>query len=165
MTIAKTITIFLVDDNALYLKNLEIAFASKPYYKIVTFATGELCLEQMALKPDIIILDYYLNSVKKDSLNGLEILKKIRAINSEVPVVMLSVETSPVIAQNCLDNDANEFIIKSDICFARLREIITTVLIDKQHENKGNLISNFKKAFVSAALVVITIILSFFHFK
>ena len=86
MTINKTITIFLVDDNALYLKDLEITFASKPYYNIVTFATGELCLAQMALKPDIIILDYYLNSVKKDALNGLEILKKIRAVNSNVPV-------------------------------------------------------------------------------
>jgi two-component system OmpR family response regulator len=161
----KTITIFLVDDNALYLKNLEIAFTSKPYYKIVTFATGELCLEQMALKPDLIILDYYLNSIQKDSINGLEILKKIRVINSEVPVVMLSVETNPVIAQNCLDHDANEFIIKSDICFARLREIITAVLIDKQHENKGNLISNFNKAFISAALLILAIIVSIFGFK
>ena len=132
---------------------------------MVMFATGELCLEQMALKPDIIILDYYLNSLKKDSLNGLEILKKIRAINSDVPVVMLSVETNPVVAQNCLDHDANEFIIKSDISFARLREIITTVLIDKQHESKGNIISHFNKAFISAALLVIAIILSIFCFK
>ncbi len=165
MSINKTITIFLVDDNALYLKDLEIAFTSKPYYKIVTFATGELCLEQMALKPDLIILDYYLNNVKPDALNGLEILKKIRAINSDVPVVMLSVETSPVIAQNCLDHNANEFVIKSDICFARLREIITTVLLDKQHETKGNLISHLSKAFMSPAIFVIALVASIFHFK
>ena len=149
----------------MWLKDLEITFASKPYYKIVTFATGELCLAQMALKPDIIVLDYYLNSVKKDALNGLEILKKIRAINSTVPVVMLSVETSPIIAQNCLDHNANEFIIKSDICFAKLREIITTVLLDKQHETKGNVISYFNKAFMSAALLVIAAIVSIFSFK
>ena len=65
MNINKTITIFLVDDNAFYLKNLEITFSKKPYYNIVTFETGELCLEKMSLKPDIIILDYYLNSIKK----------------------------------------------------------------------------------------------------
>ena len=165
MTINKAITIFLVDDNALYLKNLELSFSSKPYYNVKTFSTGELCLENMKLKPDIIILDYYLNSVEKEAINGLEILKKIRAINSDLPVVMLSVETSNEIAKSCLEHNANEFIIKSDICFARLREIITTVLKDKQHESHGHIISRLNKAFMSAALLMIGFVVSNFYFK
>ncbi len=165
MNINKTITIFLVDDNAFYLKNLEITFSKKPYYNIVTFETGELCLEKMSLKPDIIILDYYLNSIKKDAINGLETLKKIRAINAHVPVVMLSVETNPEVAQNCLDNHANEFIIKGDISFSRLREIITSVLIDKQAEGETNLISSLNKAFISAAVMVVAFIVSIFYLK
>jgi DNA-binding NarL/FixJ family response regulator len=152
----KIITIFLVDDNALYLKNLEISFKSKSYYNIKTFATGELCLEQMALKPDIIILDYYLNSVNADAINGLETLVKIRAVNSEVPVIMLSVETDKEVADNCLKHQATEFVIKSDISFARLREIITTVFIDKQP--MGNLISYINNAVIAATLAIAAII-------
>ena len=163
MVASKIITVFLVDDNALYLKNLELSFSSKPYYNIITFATGELCLEKLSLKPDIIILDYYLNSIKKDAINGLETLIKIRAINPEVPVIMLSVETNTDVAKNCLDHQANEFIIKSDISFARLREIITTVFLDKQE--KGNIMSRLNKVMSSAALLglIITILNFFFQ--
>ncbi len=165
MTTKKKITIFLVDDNALYLKNLELFFTSKPYYDIITFATGELCLEKLAMKPDIIILDYYLNSVKENAINGLETLIKIREINKQVPVVMLSAEISEEIAQNCLDHQANEYIIKGDISFARLREIITTVLLDKQHETQGSEIAHLSKAFIGTALLVVTILLSLLYFN
>jgi two-component system OmpR family response regulator len=115
----------------------------------------------MSLKPDIIILDYYLNSVTEDAMNGLETLKKIRAIDTEVPVVMLSVETNKELIKNCLAHDANEFIIKSDICSARLREIITGVFMDKQH--KINLISELDKAIKYAALASIILTLCWFY--
>ncbi|MES2592856.1 MAG: response regulator [Bacteroidota bacterium] len=144
------IIIFLVDDNALYLKDLEIAFSSKPYYNVITFATGELCLEKLYLKPDIIVLDYYLNSVKKDAINGLETLTKIRSVNLEIPVIILSTETNVEIVQNCLKHKANEFIIKDAVSLARLREIITTVFIDKQV--KENTISHISKEITRTAL-------------
>jgi two-component system, OmpR family, response regulator len=128
----ESITIFLVDDNALYLKNLEIAFSSKPYYNVQTFATGELCLEKLSSNPDIVILDYYLNDISKNAINGLETLIKIRSKNSIVPAVMLSSEIDPKVIMDCLNHKATEFIIKNDLSFARLREIITSVFLDKQ---------------------------------
>ncbi|MCE3280414.1 MAG: histidine kinase [Bacteroidetes bacterium] len=141
---SKTITIFFADDNALYLKNLELTFSSKDYYNIKTFATAELCIEALHLKPDLIILDYYLNSVEKEAMDGLQALKKIREIDSTIPVVMLSTEESGQIAENCIQHNATEFIIKGDISFARLREIITMVFLDKQIE--GDLITSVHKA-------------------
>lgn len=130
----KTITVFLVDDNALYLKNLERFFSSKPYYNLVSFSTGELCLEALSLNPDIVILDYHLDGIVKNSINGLETLIRIRSVNPHIPVVMLSGETDLEVVKKCMIHDASEFIIKSDICFARLREIITTIFIDKQSD-------------------------------
>jgi two-component system OmpR family response regulator len=147
MSETKQITIFLVDDNALYLKNLELTFSSKPYYNVQTFATGELCLEQLHQKPDIIVLDYYLNSISKQAINGLETLIQIRALDQQVPVIMLSEETSAEVAANCMKHRANEFIIKGDISFARLREIITTIFIDKQ--GAGNIFEQIGRALLS----------------
>lgn len=143
MANSRIITVFLVDDNAMYLRSLEISFMSKPYYDIKTFTTGELCIEALSLNPDVIILDYHLNSVVPDAMNGLEVLKKIRKINQHVPVVVLSAEEDPQVAANCEKLEAVEFIIKDDISFARLREIITNVFIDKQE--KENLISHLKR--------------------
>lgn len=147
MTFRKII-IFFVDDNALYLKNLEMTFRSKMYYDIRTFATAELCLEALSENPGLIILDYYLNSVKKEAMNGLEALIKIREINPSVPVIMLTTATDSTIAEDCMKHKASEFIIKDDISFARLREIITTVYIDNQIED--NLIESVHKAVSNA---------------
>ncbi len=143
MANSRIITVFLVDDNALYLKDLEFSFRSKPYYNTKSFTTGELCLESLSEKPDIIILDYHLNSVVPDAMNGLEILKRIRAIDQVVPIVVLSGDDDPQVAENCLEYEAVQFVIKDDISFAKLREIITNVFLDKQE--KENLISHLKR--------------------
>ena len=71
------IKLFLVDDDALFLKSLEIDFLQHADFEIETFATGELCLANLSHNPDVIILDYYLDSVDKTAMNGIETLDKI----------------------------------------------------------------------------------------
>lgn len=138
------INIFLVDSNDFYLKNLEVCFGSKPYYNIKTFSNGEQCLENLSLNPDIIILDYFLNSVVKDAMDGLETLIRIRAINPLVPVVILSSEEDMVVKANCIMNNATEFIVKGDISIAKLREVITKIFLDKT--TKEDLLFRLNKA-------------------
>src|SRR5665213_275466 len=84
------IKLFLVDDDALFLKSLEIEFLHNADFAIETFATGELCVENLSHNPDIIILDYYLDSIDKNAMNGMETLDKIKSIHPDIPVVMLS---------------------------------------------------------------------------
>jgi DNA-binding NarL/FixJ family response regulator len=143
MANSKIITVFLVDDNALYLKNLEINFMSKPYYNVKAFPTGELCIKSLSLNPDIIILDYHLNEVVPEAKNGLETLIEIRKTSPTVPIIVLSADERPEIANNCMNHEAVEFIIKDEISFAKLREAITNVFLDKQE--KENLISHLKR--------------------
>ena len=59
------IKLFLVDDDVLFLKSLEIDFLQHADFDIETFATGELCVANLSHQPDIIILDYLLDSVDK----------------------------------------------------------------------------------------------------
>jgi two-component system, OmpR family, response regulator len=84
------IVVFLVDDDAVFLKSLEIEFHHHTDFTVKTFATGELCLANLSNKPDVIILDYHLNGVDKDAMNGIETLDKIKEFNPDIPVVMLS---------------------------------------------------------------------------
>jgi len=83
------IKLFLVDDDAVFLRLLEIEFHEHADFDIETYATGELCIENLAHKPDIIILDYLLDGVERDVMNGIETLDKIKAFNPEIPVIML----------------------------------------------------------------------------
>jgi two-component system OmpR family response regulator len=64
VTTAKKIKLFLVDDDVLFLKSLEIDFLSQSDFEIVTFATGELCFANLSNNPDVIILDYHLKQHK-----------------------------------------------------------------------------------------------------
>ncbi len=74
------IRIFLVDDDALFLKSLEIEFLHHTDFTVETFATGELCIKHLSTScPDIIILDYHLNGIDKHAMNGIETLDKIKA--------------------------------------------------------------------------------------
>ena len=84
------IKLFLVDDDSLYLKSLEIEFMQHADFSIETFPTGELCVKNLSHNPDVIILDYLLDAFDKNAMNGIETLDKIKAFNPDIPVVMLS---------------------------------------------------------------------------
>jgi len=123
----KKILIFLVDDDALFLKSLEIEFTQNTESQIMTFSTGEQCLEKLSENPDIIILDYYLDSVDKNAIDGLETLDKIKAVNPAIPVIMLSSQDKIEVAVNCMKHQAFDYIVKSETAFIRLQKAITTI--------------------------------------
>ena len=96
------IKIFLVDDDAVYLKLLAIEFLHHADFTIETFATGELCIPKLSHNPDVIILDYHLDGIDKHAMNGLETLDKIKTFNSDIPVIMLSSQDKIDVAINCM---------------------------------------------------------------
>ena len=127
MTNENKIKLFLVDDDALFLKSLEIEFTQNTDSAIETFATGELCLENLSQNPDVIILDYHLDGIDKNAMNGIETLDKIKAINPDIPVIMLSSQDKIEVAVNCMHHQAFDYIVKSETAFIRLQKTITTI--------------------------------------
>jgi DNA-binding NtrC family response regulator len=132
------IRLFLVDDDALFLKSLEIEFLQHADFIIETFATGELCLQHLANNPDVIILDYHLDGIDKKAMNGLQTLDKIKTCNSDIPVVMLSSQDSIDIAVNCMHHRAFDYVVKSETSFLRLQKIITNIFGYKKMEKELN---------------------------
>ena len=123
----KKILLFLVDDDVLFLKSLQMEFTHNTESEIQTFITGELCLESISQSPDVIVLDYYLNSVNKNAINGLETLDRIKSTNPEIPVIMLSSQDKIDVAVNCMKHQAFDYIVKSETAFLRLQRTITTI--------------------------------------
>ena len=122
------IRIFLVDDDAVYVKSLEIEFSQQTGYHIETYATGELCLENLSHDPDVIILDYHLDGIDKTAMNGLQTLDKIKALNPDIHVVMLSSQDKIDVAINCIHHHAFDYVVKSETSFIRLKKIINIIL-------------------------------------
>ncbi len=120
----KKIKLFLVDDDVVFLKLLEIEFLEQEEYVVETFSTGELCLEKLSENPDVIILDYQLDGVEKTAMNGIQTLDKIKAFNPEIPVVMLSSQDKIEVAVDCMHHLALDYVVKSETAFLRLQKII-----------------------------------------
>lgn len=130
------IKVFLVDDDAVYLKALEIEFTQFSDYVVETFGTGEQCMESIANNPDVIILDFHLNGVNKAAMNGLETLDRIKAFNKEIPVVMLSSQDKIEVAISCMHHKAFDYVVKSETAFMRLQKNITAYFHSKKIEKE-----------------------------
>lgn len=130
------IKIFLVDDDAVFLKSLEIEFLQHADFIIETFSTGELCMERLSQNPDVIILDYHLDGIDKNAMNGIEALDTIKAINPDIPVVMLSSQDKIDVAVNCIHHRAFDYVVKSETAFVRLQKIITSIFRYKKMEKE-----------------------------
>ena len=132
------IMLFLVDDDALFLKALEIEFLQHADFTIETYVTGERCLENLSHNPDVIILDYHLDGIDKNAMNGIETLDKIKIINPDIPVVMLSSQDKIDVAINCMHHRAFDYVVKSETAFVRLQKIITSIFQYRKMEKELN---------------------------
>ncbi len=130
------IHLFLVDDDPVFLKALEIEFLLDSEFRISTFATGELCLENLALKPDVIILDYHLDGIEKTAMNGIETLDRIKKFDADIPVIMLSSQDKIEVAISCMHHHATDYVVKSETAFVRLLKISTGVFEYKKMEKQ-----------------------------
>ena len=130
------IKIFLVDDDAIFLKSLEIEFLNHADFTIETFPTGELCLDYLSHNPDVIVLDYFLDGIDKTAMDGIQTLDKIKAFNPEISVVMLSSQDKIEVAIECMHHKAFDYVVKSETAFLRLQKIITTIFHYKKIEKE-----------------------------
>jgi len=132
------IKLFLVDDDALFLKSLEIDFMESADFDIETYATGELCIANLSHNPDVVILDYLLDGIERDAMNGLETLDKIKAFNPDIPVIMLSSQDKIEVAIKCMHHKAVDYVVKSETAFMRLKKVISAVLKSNKMEKELN---------------------------
>ena len=95
--------------------------------EIHVFKTGEECLENLFLDPDVIILDYELNTVVPDAENGFQILQKIKNEDKSICVVMLSSQSHYGKATQTIMKGALEYVIKDQNAFKNIDKILNSL--------------------------------------
>ena len=138
MSDKKKIKLFLVDDDPLYLKMLEIELQQSEEFILENFETGEVCIANLHKRPDVIILDYFLDNFDKKAMNGIQVLDLIKSLNPEIPVIMLSAQDKIEVAVNCMHHKAFVYIVKSETAFVRLRKAISTIMHIRKTEKALN---------------------------
>jgi len=117
-------TIFIVDDNELQAELLKDYLVAHTPHEISIFKTGEECLQRLSEEPNIVILDYILNSVNPKAANGMKILEAIRNSNWRIHVIMLSCQEDYATAIKTITKGALEYVMKGDDAFEKILKII-----------------------------------------
>jgi two-component system, OmpR family, response regulator len=127
MSFGRAKKIFLVDDDEMLATALQDYLTRKVNHSITIYNTGEEALKHLSEQPDIIVLDYYLNTVSKDAMNGMEILQNIKKHSPKTSVIMLSSQERYGIAMQTLQKGAEQYVIKGEDAFEKIAEMVEEI--------------------------------------
>jgi two-component system, OmpR family, response regulator len=116
--------IFVVDDNEMLSMALEDYLTRQTMHDVQLYKTGEECLKHLREQPDVVILDFNLNSENKDAANGMHILEEIKRINKYIHVIMLSSQEAYGTALQTIRKGAEEYVMKDEGAFKKIVAII-----------------------------------------
>jgi len=136
--------IFLVDDDELYLLRLKDHLTEKLSFnaRIFTFTSGEECLANLELDPDIIVLDYYFTPNDRGNdqklMNGIQLIGRLKESAPDVHMIMLSTETDVEVANRAINEGAKDYIIKYEYAPIQLQYLISNIILKRMYAPKVN---------------------------
>lgn len=118
----KPFKIFVVEDDEWYNRLLVHNLSLNPDYEIESFTNGKECLNNLDKNPDVVTLDYRL-----PDMMGLEVLKKIKAENEEIQVILISEQDEIEVVVDLLKYGAYDYLVKSKDIRERLLNTVQNI--------------------------------------
>ena len=116
--------IFVVDDDPV-INTLVVKRFTADGYQVEAFENGEDCLMALNKKPDLIVLDYFFVNNNRELMNGMEVFEKIKVIQPETPVIMLSGQDKGEIVLELARKGIDDYVIKDNNLIDNLNVSIT----------------------------------------
>lgn len=113
------IKVFIVEDDEWYSEYIRHNLLLYQDLKAEIFSNGTECLKNLKEDPDIITIDYRL-----PDMSGEELLVKIKDINPDIDVIVISEQDKIETAVELLKRGAYDYIVKTDDIRDRLLNII-----------------------------------------
>jgi two-component system, NtrC family, response regulator AtoC len=123
-----TRSVLLIEDETTLAKNIG-AYLGRYDYDVRIATTAESGLSELdEFKPDIVVLDFNL-----PGMNGMEALAKIRAIDQQIKVIMITAHGSIDLAVEAMQAGAYHFITKP-IALGKLRLLLEKAVQDERRD-------------------------------
>lgn len=123
----KPFKIFIVEDDKIFAKILSHHLSLNPDFQVEEFYTGKEFLNNLYKKPDMISLDYNLPGP-----SGMEIVEKVKAYDSKLPIVIVSGQQDINTAVELFKKGVYDYIVKDDDSKERLWNI--SAKIKEKHD-------------------------------
>ncbi|GAB4312000.1 MAG: sigma-54 dependent transcriptional regulator [Bacteroidales bacterium] len=114
--------IFVVEDDPLYGEMLKYHLSLNPDNEVIKFTTGEECLKNLHQNPSLISLDFSL-----PDMSGFEVIKKVRAYNPDIPIIVVSGQEDVATAVKLLKDGAYDYFVKDEDTRERLWNSIKNI--------------------------------------
>ncbi|MFM2206298.1 MAG: hypothetical protein RL213_273 [Bacteroidota bacterium] len=111
--------IFIVEDDQFLSKMIQRSLEKTDDLEVTCFASGEECMNQLHLNPDIVSIDYHL-----PGMNGIELMQQIHNYNSEIQCIMVSGQDKMEVVIDTYNRGAVNYIIKNDCVAIELENTI-----------------------------------------
>jgi DNA-binding response OmpR family regulator len=119
------VKIFIVEDEPFFANLINYDLEANYYDGIKVFFNGEEAVENLSLNPRVVILDHAL-----PGMSGLDVLKKIKAYDSNIHVIFLSGQTGADVAISAFKMGAHDFIVKNETAFDEVRSLLKKIFSD-----------------------------------
>ncbi len=165
ISLKKEFTIFIVEDSEVYrimiTKALddERQYLNPIKYNLQVFSSAEKCLQQMHMKPDILILDYMLdnNETNGRGMNGLQLLGKIKESSPDTEVVMISAQKDLEVVAKLIREGAKDYIEKDILWQHKMKLVIHKIIME--HVRKSGVTKTWLIIFVLILLALLFFLL------
>lgn len=95
--------------------------------ELKVFPVGETCLMELHKNPDVIIIDYFLDSKYYDAETGLEIVKQIRLEKPEMNIIVLSAQEDIEVVLEAVKKYNCSYVKKDENAFGKVEEIVLDI--------------------------------------
>lgn len=110
------LNIFIIDDNRLFALTLraEVEKSLKGReFEIFLFENGEACRSKLFLNPQLVLVDYHLDSMKENAMNGLEVIEMIRNESPDSDFIMITMDEQTELFLRSKEYQIYDYITKS----------------------------------------------------
>ena len=110
MALYPDMKIFVVDDDIFCLTLYEQFLRNLGYSDMTSFNAGDECLHKIKEGPALVFMDYNM-----EGMNGIEVLKKIKAINPRIMVYIISGQENSQVAKEAMQHGALDYVVKTSL--------------------------------------------------
>lgn len=117
--------IFIVDDDPFWNMKMTQILTKLGYTNIVSFESGEDCINNLHQNPAILFLDYQMKA-----MNGLEVLSRVKDNLPGIKIVFCTANENMGVAISAMKSGSFDFLIKHKTTVEKLNSVLESMYLE-----------------------------------
>ena len=123
--------LFIVEDDPLFAEMLKDFLKQKPQWEVIYFPTGEDCIKEAYQDPQAVIIDYHLDSLKSNGINGIETMVELKKVSPGAHCIFLSGQEKYGVALKTISQGAENYIFKDEKAFEEIGKFLDGIPVER----------------------------------